>query len=97
MQQLSTHEIQLNAVDDLNINSVTAIRFEIFKVGSKTPFIVKSLGNGIAANANGWKVTIDASEINLSGDVYREVYFVSDGKEYRKPFGYTNIKESLTN
>jgi hypothetical protein len=94
MKQGSTHKVQLNAVAPLTIQSVTAMTFEIFRVGSKQAIASKTIGNGIVSNNDHWLVTITADDLNVHGEVERQVKFVSEGLEYIFNLGFTEIEPS---
>jgi hypothetical protein len=94
MTQGSTHEIQLNPVAPLTVERVTAMTLKYFKIGSKVPFITKTLGDGIEPVDNHWIVSITGTEVTAYGKAERQLQYIDNGKPYTRFLGTVDIRES---
>lgn len=91
----STYTIQLNAVAPLTVERVTSMTFAIYKVGSATALVTKSLGDGIEVNDDGWLVTIPGEQISSSGYFNRVLKFTSNSLPYIIRYNKIEIKPNL--
>jgi hypothetical protein len=94
MRQGSTHQIQLNAVAPLTVERVTAMTLKLFKAGSKTAFMTKTLNNGIEPADNTWMITINGSELTTHGQIERQLEYISDSKNYVVDLGFSDIAQT---